>query len=296
MTSIRFSAASTATAATSIVVGLGGTPAVGDLVVVWVGVSNQIITNGPGWNGPLQWVNLEGLQSQNHTVLSAWSHTWNAGDSGSSVTFNFQPGPSLGIGDTDLSTASAVAVAVVIAGPTAILQDRIIGTFGDSPSLVGPVAPLASNMALSAILTAATSAAIGDPGASVITSVTNAGMTLKAFSSPNSPVRYSPVYTMPSLADAKVSIVTLRDSPTLVYTPPVVQEGPVTEDALFFRYKLTRYYTVLNNGGTFTAQRYLSTDQIGAAAQVFTNNAPVTSADRTNILNAGIGGDFRAVA
>jgi hypothetical protein len=53
---------------------------------------------------------------------------------------------------------------------------------------------------------------------------------------------------------------------------------------------------VLNNGGTFTAARYQSTDQIAAATQVFVNNQSISSTDRTNILNSGVGGDFRAVS
>jgi hypothetical protein len=85
----------------------------------------------------------------------------------------------------------------------------------------------------------------------------------------------------------------VNDATPNIYNPPVIYEAPVAENALFYRYSLQRFYTVLNNSGIFTANRYLSTDQIAAATQVFTNNTPVKAADVTNLLNSGVGGDFR---
>ena len=49
MSTIKFSAGSIASTATSITVALGGIPAVGDLVVVFLGTNNEIITHQPGW-------------------------------------------------------------------------------------------------------------------------------------------------------------------------------------------------------------------------------------------------------
>lgn len=70
----------------------------------------------------------------------------------------------------------------------------------------------------------------------------------------------------------------------------------MADNQLMYRYRIPRYFTVLNNTGTFSAKRYLSTDDIAAATQVFVNNQPITTTDRTNLLAAGVGGDFQALS
>lgn len=93
-----------------------------------------------------------------------------------------------------------------------------------------------------------------------------------------------------------IQAATVSDNLPQLYNGPFIEEAPMGMNALMARYRMNRYFTVLNNGGTFSAQRYQSTDQIAAATQVFVNNRPITSADRTNILASGVGGDFRAVS
>jgi hypothetical protein len=113
----------------------------------------------------------------------------------------------------------------------------------------------------------------------------------------NPPVPYAPTFT---LADSPnnlvVQAVSVSDNLPQLYNPPFIEEGPMGENALMYRYRINRYFTVLNNGGVFTAQRYQSTDQIAAATQVFVNNQPISSTDRTNILASGVGGEFAAVS
>ena len=93
-----------------------------------------------------------------------------------------------------------------------------------------------------------------------------------------------------------VQAVSVSDNQPQLYNPPFLEEGPMGQNALMYRYRINRYFTVLNNGGTFTAQRYQSTDQIAAATQVFVNNQPISPTDRTNILNSGVGGEFQATS
>jgi hypothetical protein len=299
MTTIKFSAASSATAATSITVALGGTPSVGDLVVVWLGVSNQIVVQPPGYNGTNQWSKAGGLFGpSNATALNLYYHTWNASDSGSSAVFTFSPAPTLGVGDLDLSSASAVAMAAVVAGPTAPLDYALQGVMQPQPTV--PSSPV--KRAASLVLTGAYSATGGgwtaSGGVSLGFATQGGSQNLTLFSS-SAPVNpgYSPVFTSALPGDLMVASISLSDSGAQVYTPPVIQEAPVaSDDPLLMRYKLQRAYTVLNNAGTYSAQRYLSTDQVNAATAVYTNNAPVTSAIRTAILNSGVGGEFRATA
>lgn len=50
------------------------------------------------------------------------------------------------------------------------------------------------------------------------------------------------------------------------FTTPTVDEGPAAwSNPLFLRVKLTRGITVLNNGGTYTAVRYPTQDELAAA-------------------------------
>lgn len=310
MTSIKFSAVSTASTATSITVSLGGTPAVGDLVLVFVGVDNEIITRQPGYDTeftqtPDPWFKLEGIRAPDSSTLSGWYHTWNSTDSGSSVTFTFIPAPTLGIGDKDLPTANAVAVAMVLDGSlhSAVLEHNGFGSAQNLLSTV-PASPLkiAANTAFHAVFANGSTASLSDSDgiATLIaqtTLATPAGMTIAVFSRVNSPRVYMPTFTLSSgAASLCVQAVSVSDSGLLLYNPPYIEEGPVAENRLMYRYRLMRYFTVLNNGGTFTARRFLSTDDIAAATQVFTNNQPVSLTDRTNLLNAGVGGDFQAVS
>jgi len=296
MTAIRFTSASTASAATSITVALGGTPAVGDLVVVWLGISNQIVVEPPGYNGTNQWLQAGGLFGpSNGTCLRLFYHTWNAADAGSPV-FAFFPAPSLGVGDGDLSSASAVAVAVVVAGPTAPLDFAFQGVLEARKTV--PLPPV--KRAASSALTGAYSASGGSWSATsgtVLLTATLGPQVLTVFQNLAAiPINYSPAFAETAAGDLILAGLSLSDAGAQVYNPPVIQEAPVAEDALFMRYKLTRAYTVLNNAGVYTAQRYLSTDQVNAADAVYTNNAPVTTAVRTAILASGVGGDFRAQA
>lgn len=294
MSTIRFSGTGTASAATSITVSLGGTPSVGDLIVVWVGTDNQIVSHQPGYLTTSTWFTLEGSRNADSSTLKGYYHTWNASDSGSSMVFTFSPAPSLGVGDKDLSTVNALAIAVTMTGPTSALLEHNAGSAGiSSPLKIAPA------MSLHAAYANGSTASLSDSdGSSVsvraVTNSSGSGQTLAVFSRVTPGVGYAPAFTG---ADHILSqVTTVSDSTSQVYNPPFIEEGPVSEDRLGFRYKLQKFYTVLNNGGTFSAGRYLSTDQITAATQVFVNNTPVSPTDRTNLLNSGVGGDFRATS
>jgi hypothetical protein len=295
VTAIEFSASGSAANVTgSFTVSLGGTPNVGDLVVVYLGISNQIVTHQPGYNTATQWFQMGSLRSRlNGSTLSAYYHTWNASDSGSSVTFTVSPAPSLGIGDTDLSTCNVVWIAVVLTGPTGLAGNTVQGSYDP----LGTVSPDGVKKAVSSALEAAyslgpTSINDSDGSAVSVQQVTDGSQVLAVYQRQSPAVGYRPTYTANGLFEVLAHVSLYNDSPTFLYNPPIIYEGPVAEDELLFRYTLTRYYTVLNNAGVFSAVRYSSTDQLNAATQVFTNNAPVSSTDRTNILNSGVGGDF----
>lgn len=83
-----------------------------------------------------------------------------------------------------------------------------------------------------------------------------------------------------------------------LYTAPFVREGipSPTNRRLMENYSYHEGYTVINQGGTFQATRFYTQDQLAAATQTFTGTQQVTATDRTNILNDGIGGDFRPLA
>jgi hypothetical protein len=311
MSTIKFSAPSSSPATNSIAVALGGSPAVGDLVVVYLFTDNEIITHQPGWASeftaaPNPWFKLEGLRAPDSSSLTAWYHTWNASDSGSSVTFTFVPAPSLGIGDKDIPSTNALAVAVVFNGAnsTSILEHN---SYGSGQDLVLSVSTSPMKKAASLNLVCAVSNnSLGpwtnsDSGATLVQQTSlNAGegLTMAVWSKAATPVGYRTTITLVefdgkrSLMEASTSV---SDNLPQLYNPPFIEEGPMASNVLMYRYRLNRYFTVLNNAGTFTAHRYLSTDEIAAATQVFTNNQPISSADRTNILNSGVGGDFQAV-
>jgi len=201
------------------------------------------------------------------------------------------------VGDKDLSTATAVAVCVLVSAGPAVLDYSFQGV----PDTRKTVSLSPQKRASSSTLTGAYSASGGawsaTDGVAVVTA-TLGGQVLTVFRQLNTvPVNYSPAFTNTVADDLMIASSSLSDAGVQVYNPPVIQEAPVAnDDPLFVRYKLQRYYTVLNNAGIFSAQRYLSTDQIAAATQVFTNNAPLAAGDRTNILASGVGGDFRSTA
>lgn len=307
MASIKFSATSTALAATSITVALGGAPAVGDLVLVFLAVDNEIITHQPGWASeftatPNPWFQMDSLRSPDSSTLSGWYHTWNASDSGNSVVFTFVPAKTLGIGDKDLPSANAVAVAVVLDGTsnTAVLE---FNTFGKEIRNSIAASPLRkpATQAFHAAFVNGTTASWSDSDSSAVlvqqvTLATAVGMSLAVFQRANSPALYAPSLTIGVASSPMVQACTVSDNLPQVYNPPYIEEGPMADNRLMFRYRINRFFTVLNNTGTFSAQRYQSTDQIAAATQVFTNNQPISSTDRTNLLTAGVGGDFRALS
>lgn len=309
MPSIKFSATSTATAATSITVALGGTPAVGDLVLVFLLVDNEIITHQPGWASeftatPNPWFKLEGIRAPDSSTLTGWYHTWNASDSGSSSVFTFVPAPTLGIGDKDVSIANAVAVGVVLDGSfsTALLEHNGYGSAQDSVITI-PASPLklAASMAFHAVAVNGSTASWSDTDSlsslvQAVTLATASGMSLSLFQRVNSPAQYRPSFTITKAVSPMIQAVTVSDNLPQIYNPPFIEEAPMGMNALMARYRLFRFFTVLNNGGTFSAQRFQSTDQIAAATQVFVNNQPISSADRTNILASGVGGDFGALS
>lgn len=94
---------------------------------------------------------------------------------------------------------------------------------------------------------------------------------------------------------AAVAVVGLSDASTAwLYTAPFVREGiPNPGTRLLERFPYHQGFTVVNNGGIFTATRFYSQDQLAAATQTFTQTSQVTATDRTNILNSNVGGDFR---
>jgi hypothetical protein len=311
MSTIKFSASSSSPATNSIAVAFGGSPAVGDLVVVYLFVDNEIITHQPGWASeftaaPNPWFKLEGLRAPDSSTLTAWYHTWNASDSGSSAIFTFVAAPSLGIGDKDVSTTNALAVAVVFDGAnsTAILEHNSYGSVQDLV-LSMSTSPMKKAASLNLVCSVSNNSlgpwTNSDAGATLVQQTSlNAGdgLTMAVWSKPSTPVGYRTTVTLiefdgsRSLMEASTSV---SDRLPQLYNPPFIEEGPVSVSSLLLRYKLFRYFTVLNNSGVFSAKRYLSTDDIAAATQVFVNNQPITSTDRTNLLASGVGGDFQAV-
>jgi hypothetical protein len=310
MTAIRFSATATATAATSITVPFGGTPVVGDLVVIFLLNHSEIIVHQPGWASeftatPNPWFELNNLRATDTGSLSGWYHTWNASDSGNSAVFTFVPAASLGIGDKGLPSADAVAVAVVFDGSnsTAVLEYNCYGVAQDlATSIRTTPMKLASNEVLHAVATRGSTAGFADTdaGSSLVQAVTlthGLNLTLSVFARVSPPVGYSTTLVLADGAQSLMSAgVSLSDNQPQLYNGPFIEEAPMGMNALMARYRMNRYFTVLNNGGTFSAQRYQSTDQIAAATQVFVNNQPITPTDRTNLLNSGVGGDFQATS
>lgn len=313
MSTIKFSSSGSAPSATSITVPFGGSPAVGDLVVVFLLTDNEIVTHQPGWASeftanPNPWFKLDSIRVPDTSTLTGWYHTWNASDSGSSATFTFIPAPTLGIGDKDLSSTNALAIAVVFSGvnSTAFLESTSATLGFPSNLLIIPTSPMKKAASLN-LQCGASNNSLGtwnnsDTNASLIQQATlnaGAGLTMSVWSTSNIPVGYQVSLKLIEFADVRtLAALSMSVSDVLPqkYNPPYIEEAPMGMNALMARYRMNRYFTVLNNGGTFSAVRYQSTDQIAAATQVFVNNQPITSTDRTNLLNSGVGGDFRAVS
>lgn len=107
---------------------------------------------------------------------------------------------------------------------------------------------------------------------------------------------YTVAITNPQPTDVQQAVLGLADaSSTWLYTAPFVREGiPAgSTSRLMERYPYHEGFTVVNAGGIFKATRFYSQDQLAAATQTFTGTQQVTATDRTNILNASCGGDFR---
>lgn len=297
MTTIRFSAATTTSAATTISVALGGTPSVGDLVVVFLSTDNEIITHQPGYNTANQWHQLQSYRCKQSTgdTLSAWHHTWNASDSGSSVTFTFVPAnANINVGEKVIPSTNAMAVGIVLAGQVQYLETSPLGTFEPEKALTLPNRHFAADLLLYAAYSPNTSVFAPD---TLVASTSNGNEILAVWSKASPTATYQPGLTTSLQTDLATVQVSLRDGTSnVLYVAPYLEEGPMADNRLMFRFKLLRHFTVLNTAGTFTAVRYQSTDQINAATQVFTNDSSISSTDRTNILNAGIGGEFRATA
>jgi len=296
MTTTISSDQASVTAATSITVPLGSTPSTGELVLVILSVSNQIIVQGPGYNTTNQWIQAEALRSHtDSSTLSVWYHTWNASDSGSSATFTFEPAIGLGVGDLSLPNANAQAIAMVLSASAVQEWSQQSGGIATQSVAIGPQK---QNNGGGFTITAAflngeaATLSTSDSHASLVYALSAAQGSLSVWVS-TGVAGYKPTLSSTVAGELLAAFLSVNDSTPNIYTPPVVQEGPMSYDALGFRYKLTRYYTVLNNSGTFTAARYLSTDQLSAATQVFSNNAVISSTDYTNLLNSGVGGDFR---
>lgn len=309
MASVKFSATSTASAATSISVSLGGSPASGDLVLVFLLVDNEIVTHQPGYsseftNTPNPWFKLDSLRSPDSATLGGWYHTWNASDSGSSVTFTFSAAPTLGVGDKDLSTANAVAVAVVLNGASAsaVLEHNIYGLWTDVASTIAAQAlKKAATLSFHCAATNGSTASLSDSDGSaslvqqVTLSTSAGGLSMAVFSASSTAAGYKPTFTLSSGRQSLLAhACSVSDTLPQLYNPPYIEEAPMADNVLHYRYRLNRFFTVLNNSGTFSAKRYLSTDDLNAATQTFVNNQAITSTDRTNILAAGVGGDFLA--
>lgn len=272
---------------------LGGTPSIGDQVFVFLGVDNEIVTHQPNYNKPTQWAQILSTRGRNTSTLSSWQHTWTGADSGSSVTFSVSPAPKLGVGDKDLPSANVLAVAVVLRGPIGASESLPATSYDVGPTVTpGPLKKAHDGALVASYAVGSTGFTVSDPLTLPVTTISGGGSTLTVFGVDAINAGYRTGITASAPVETLAHVASVNNNPSFIYNPGLIYEGPVSEDALLFRYTLARYYTLLNNAGTFTQTRYASTDQLNAATQVFTNNSPVSSTDRTNILNSGVGGEF----
>jgi len=187
-----------------------------------------------------------------------------------------------------------MAVSIVLVGPTQYLDHTSLNPYQPQSTLKIVALPRAADSGLYAAY--APNATFSAPD-TLVQNANTGSQNLSVWKVTTPAKGYQPTVTASAITDFATAQVTLRDGTSnVLYVAPYLEEGPMADNRLMFRYKLFRHFTVLNNSGVFTAVRYQSTDQINAATQVFTNDAVVASSDRTNILNAGIGGEFRASA
>lgn len=73
------------------------------------------------------------------------------------------------------------------------------------------------------------------------------------------------------------------------FTPPTVEEGPMSSGPLFSRYKRTHGVTVLKTGGVYTQHRYPGPDEVEAADIVYVGgyDYEVSSAEAAALTAAG---------
>lgn len=80
--------------------------------------------------------------------------------------------------------------------------------------------------------------------------------------------------------------------PSWTFRPPTIDEGPASwGNRLFVRVKLTRGITILDNGGTYTAVRYPTQDEIAAATVAYQggHEYEVDDATKAALIAAGVG-------
>lgn len=75
------------------------------------------------------------------------------------------------------------------------------------------------------------------------------------------------------------------------FKPPTVDEGPAGGGPLFYRYKITRGDSILENSGTYTRVRTPSLDEYLEADIVYLggHEYEVSEETKTSLINAGIG-------
>jgi hypothetical protein len=76
-----------------------------------------------------------------------------------------------------------------------------------------------------------------------------------------------------------------------LFFPPTVEQGPVSWDVLFYRYKLPRGLSVLRLSNIYKVIDTPSTDDIDAASEYYAggHEYEVSEETKTSLLNAGIG-------
>jgi hypothetical protein len=296
------------------------TPAVGDLMVVWIGIRSPQTIHPPTVYGSGiadSWVPVYGGQANHDARLWCFYKTANATDATqSSFTFNFLPMTDTSqAGLPQYATTDFVAAMVTYQTSTSGFAGLDISaeqSYQTDPGLNTYNLPLVqttgggTNTFASAIFAVNDGAAFptfthSDPSAVVTRAVTYTGASNHALSlsiylgSSGTNYPYSISSTQRG-AGVITSSHGLRDNAgSWYYRAPFIREGYPYEgqdEMLIRRMSWHLQYTVLNNSGAFTAGRFFSQDQLAAATQVFTQTQLVSATDRTNLLAAGVGGDF----
>ncbi|MGW2513658.1 hypothetical protein ACWC0A_30540 [Streptomyces scopuliridis] len=79
---------------------------------------------------------------------------------------------------------------------------------------------------------------------------------------------------------------------TWTFRTPSIDEGPASwDDRLFIRVKIARGITVLDNGGTYTAVRYPTQDEIAGATVAYQGGHEyvVDDATKAALIAGGVG-------